>query len=77
MTWEGGGKPKIVSKGDKGGRGVKKSHFCGDVVFERPLNQEVITSKLDEVLNSSEGSYMVEGIIKGKYCNVWKQVTFI
>ena len=38
MTWEGGGKPKIVTNGDKGGRGVKKSHFCGDVIFERPPN---------------------------------------
>ena len=37
MTGEGGGKPKIVTNGDKGGRGVKKSHFCGDVIFERPL----------------------------------------
>ena len=30
--------------------------------FEEALNQEAITSKLDEILNSSEGSYMVEGI---------------
>ena len=37
VTWEGEGKPKIVTKGDKGGRGVKKSHFCGDVIFEWPL----------------------------------------
>ena len=37
VTWEGRGKPKIVKNGDKGGRGVKKSHFCGDVIFERPL----------------------------------------
>ena len=37
VTGEGGGKPKIVTNGDKGGRGVKKSHFCGDVIFERPL----------------------------------------
>ena len=36
VTWEGGGKPKIVTNGDKGGRGVKKSHFCGDVIFEWP-----------------------------------------
>ena len=37
MTWEGGGKPKIVTNDDMGGRGVKKSHFCGDVIFERFL----------------------------------------
>ncbi len=40
VTWEGGGKPKIVTNGDKGGRGVKKSHFCGDVIFERPLRPQ-------------------------------------
>ena len=38
MTWEGGDKPKIVTNGDKGGRGRgEESHFCGDVIFERPL----------------------------------------
>ena len=37
VTGEGGGKPKIVTNGDKGRRGVKKSHFCDDVIFERPL----------------------------------------
>ena len=34
---EGGGSDRLVTNGDKGGRGVKKSHFCGDVIFERPL----------------------------------------
>ena len=39
VTWEEEGKPKIVTNGDKGGRGVTKSHFCGDVIFERPLRR--------------------------------------
>ena len=37
VTWEGVGKSKIVTNDDMGGRGVKKSHFCGDVIFELPL----------------------------------------
>ena len=37
VTWGGGGKPKIVTNGDKGGRGVKKSHFCGDVILNGPI----------------------------------------
>ena len=36
VTWEGGGKPKIVTNGDKGERAVKKFYFCCDVIFERP-----------------------------------------
>ena len=39
VTGEGGCKQKMVTNGDKGGRGVKKSHFCGDVIFERPLKR--------------------------------------
>ena len=27
VTWEGGGKPKLVANGDKGGRGVQKIAF--------------------------------------------------
>ena len=37
VTWEGRGRPKIVTNVDKGGRGVKKSHFCGDVILNGPL----------------------------------------
>ena len=44
MTWGRGVNQKRDNQiGDKGGRGVQKSHLCGDVIFERliipPLTQ--------------------------------------
>ena len=39
VTWRGGGYPEIVTNGDMEGGGSKNCHFCGDVVFERPLSK--------------------------------------
>ena len=57
MTWEGGGKPKIVTKDDKGGRGVKISHFCGDVIFERPLRKQLMMCFVTDEDRAAEGGY--------------------
>ena len=32
----GGGSTRLVTNGDKGGREVQNSQFCGDVIFEWP-----------------------------------------
>ena len=37
VTRGGGGSRQTVTKGDKGGRGVKNRDFYGDILFEWPL----------------------------------------
>ena len=61
MTWEGGDKPKIVTNDDMGGRGVKKSHFCGDVlnisVAARPISAlKCVTFTITKKVKLSAGT---------------------
>ena len=57
MTWEGGGKPKIVTNDDMGGRGVKNFHFYGDVIFERPRTGLEVRSVLNTILSFNQVSH--------------------
>ena len=41
-----------MTNGDKGGRGVKKSHFCGDVIFERPLRTYIKSVYIPEEVST-------------------------
>ncbi len=46
MTGEGGGKPKIVTNGDKGGRGSKNLIFAVTSFLNAPLKPAFISAAL-------------------------------
>ena len=58
----------MVANGDKGGRGVKKSHFCGDVIFERPCNDTCFEVSLCKDLSVFIGtSHPMPRILLGSF----------
>ena len=53
-----------MTNGDKGGRGVKKSHFCGDVIFEWPHRGLCSMPLLNEFLCTLE--YLINGCLNSR-----------